>query len=64
MHPLGTCLHTQNTHATHTEDERAALKRQRATLRLLGELQAARVITDGGPLLSVVRELVRTLSHT
>ncbi|KIY99353.1 hypothetical protein MNEG_8607 [Monoraphidium neglectum] len=40
------------------EDERTALKRQRAALRLLGELQAARVVVDAAPLLGVVRDLV------
>jgi hypothetical protein len=40
------------------EDDRALLRRQRAALRLLGELQAARVVTDAAPLIGVVRELV------
>jgi hypothetical protein len=40
------------------EDDRALLRRQRAALRLLGELTAARVIAEASPLLGVLRELV------
>lgn len=45
------------------EDDRALLKRQRAALRFLGELAAARVVVDPTPLLGIVRDLVGGLAH-
>jgi hypothetical protein len=42
-----------------TEEERVLLRRQRAALRLLPELLLAGVHQDSGPLLGVVKQLVR-----
>lgn len=57
---LAGCEHALLTGALlRAEDDRAFLKRQRSTLRLLAELLAAGVVTEVAPLISIVRELVR-----